>query len=177
MYIQCSRILLAFTIFYTAAACQNTSNGDGAGEESSTAPGYQGKVSDLEEILTKRQEAILKQKIDIIEKGRNLNIAVITVEDIPDSLGTLQYAVELGNRWEIGGEEGNALVVLVSAKEGQTGIAVGRRLEQTYTDEVTGRIISKEMLPYFRTGYYQQGLMNMLNALAEIDPVRDSGSE
>lgn len=164
-------VILLSVLITLAVACQNPGPADeGSKTEAAETEGlsYRGSVTDLEGILTDVQESVLKEKIREVEEQQSIEVAIISVKDIPDSTDVLQYATELGNRWEIGGDEGNAVVVLLSTSEGQVGIAVGRKLENRYPDEVTGRIISKEMLPFFRTKYYQQGLMNMLEALEKV---------
>lgn len=83
------------------------------------------------------------------------------------SVGSLQgipieeYALEILRQWGVGDKQlNNGVVILVAVDDRQSRIEVGYGLEGALPDAKTGRIQDEYMLPYFKTGEYEQGIQN-----------------
>jgi len=107
----------------------------------------------------------------IINSGRELakstgaQIVVVTINSLGDA-ALEEYANELFRKWGIGDKEkNNGVLLLVAIKERKSRIEVGYGLEGILPDGKTGRIQDQYLLPFFKQGEYDQGIINTYNAI------------
>jgi uncharacterized protein len=80
-----------------------------------------------------------------------------------------EYAVRLFEKWGIGtAEEDNGVLFLIAPNERKTRIEVGYGLEHVITDGRAGEIIRETILPFFRGGDYNQGILQGSTQIAAL---------
>ncbi|MFZ9890128.1 MAG: TPM domain-containing protein [Myxococcota bacterium] len=75
------------------------------------------------------------------------------------------YAFWLFNRWQLGGQHHTGLLFLVALDERRVECEVGYTWESVLDEEATERLLEDEMLPAFREGDWQRGV---LSAIAKV---------
>lgn len=129
-------------------------------------PKYDGFVNDFENILSNDDE--LESKLSQFEKESTVEIAVVTVEDFSGT--TIEdYAVKLFEDWKIGkSDKDNGLLILVSSAQRSARIEVGYGLEGTIPDSLAGRVQDIYMIPEFKNGNYDKGILDSVDALIGV---------
>ena len=128
-------------------------------------PANDGWVTDLGGFLSPQQEATLERLMESYKQGSEHEIALLTVPDL-GGRSLEGYALEVARQWRIGQEEkNNGALLLVARAERKVRIEVGRGLEGTITDAISGRIIRGAIAPEFKRGRYYEGLLAGVVAL------------
>jgi uncharacterized protein len=135
----------------------------GVADVASPRPG--GWVTDQAHVLDAPTIATLNEIVDELHRARGIEIAVVTVDDVP---GTPKaFATELFNTWHIGtaGKNDGVLVLLVMGKrrlEIETGTGIEPVLPAAWLAEMQAR----EMVPAFKRSAFPQGLVAGVRAVA-----------
>jgi uncharacterized protein len=128
----------------------------------------QGWVSDFAGILSEDTTSQLTSLIDEVKRSTGAEIAVVTVSSL-DGMTVEEYAVRLFEKWGIGTkEEDNGVLFLIAPNERKTRIEVGYGLEPVITDGRAGEIIRETILPFFRAGDYDQGILQGTRQIAAL---------
>jgi uncharacterized protein len=94
-------------------------------------------------------------------------VVVVTVPTL-DEVPVEEYALEILRQWNVGDKQlNNGVVVLVSVNDRRSRIEVGYGLEGALPDGKTGRIQDQYMLPAFKAGDYERGILNGYAAVVE----------
>lgn len=138
-------------------------------------------VNDLAGIFTPYQIDSLERELVAFDDSTSNQITVVTVSDLEDYT-VAEYALRLGNKWGVGSNRNNGVIVLLKPR-GTDGyvdvtIQVGRGLEGAIPDAYASRIIRNVMGPYLRQDIYFKPIAlacEQLQALAagEISEPRD----
>lgn len=133
-----------------------------------SVPTLSARVVDLAEILEQSQEATLVNTLTEFEKKTGSQIVVLTVASLQGS-SIEQFSIEVAENWKIGrtGVD-DGILLLVAPKERKTRIEVGRGLEGAVPDVLAYRIIQEYMIPAFKQGNYDQGVIEAVNALISL---------
>lgn len=142
-------------------------------------------VNDLAGIFTPYQVDSLERELVAFDDSTSNQITVVTVADLED-YPVAEYALRLGNKWGVGSNRNNGVIVLLKPR-GTDGyvdvtIQVGRGLEGAIPDAYASRIIRNVMGPYLRRDIYFKPVAlacEQLQALAagEISEPRDYDDE
>jgi len=129
-------------------------------------------VNDYANILTPSQVRHLEQKLVNFDDSSSSQIVVLLVRSL-NGLTKEVFADRVGEKWGVGQEgKNNGVVVLVKPKygneRGQARISVGYGLEGAIPDAIAKRIVTNEMLPYFKTGDYFSGIDKASNTLISL---------
>jgi len=128
-------------------------------------PNYVGFVNDFAGIIDAQQERVLTEKLTNYERDTSIEIAVVTTGSL-DGLDIEGWAIGLADKWEVGKEgQDNGVIIVVAPNERDCRIEVGRGLEGDLTDLMAGRIIDKEMIPYFKEGDFGGGVLAGVDAV------------
>lgn len=93
-------------------------------------------------------------------------VVVVTIDTLQDA-PIEEYALGVLRQWGVGDKTlNNGVVMLIAVKDRQSRIEVGYGLEGALPDAKTGRIQDDYMLPYFRQGDYDKGIVNGYLAVA-----------
>ena len=120
-------------------------------------------VNDFAEVLTPEDEAQLRQTLQSLQAEQGIGGVVVTINAIAD-YGTGDESIEsfataLFNRWAIDDRETNdGFLILVAVEDREVRIELGRAYGQRYNDALQ-RVVDEEMLPAFRDGAYNAGIL------------------
>jgi uncharacterized protein len=128
----------------------------------------QGWVSDFAGILAEDTRAQISSLCDEVKKSTGAEIAVVTVSSL-EGMSVEEYAVRLFKQWGIGEKEkDNGVLFLIAPNERKTRIEVGYGLEPVITDGRAGEIIRETVIPFFKTGDYNQGILQGSRRIAAL---------
>ncbi len=119
-------------------------------------------------ILSPDTRARLDRMLDAEERQTTNQIVVVTLK----SLGGIpieQYGYQLGRHWGIGqkGKDNGALVIVVPSSH-DVRIEVGYGLEGQLTDAQTKIVIERYMVPAFKRGDYDGGVLAGTQAVLQL---------
>jgi uncharacterized protein len=128
-------------------------------------PELTGRVVDQAGILSADTTRELDGILAGDEKQSGRQIVVVTLKSL-QGFSIEDYGYQLGRHWGIGQKDKNTgALVIVAPNEHETRIEVGYGLEGDLTDAKSGVIINRLMLPAFRKGDYDAGVMNGTKAV------------
>ena len=128
-------------------------------------PEPRGYVNDYANVFTDSQKSELETIISDYEKKTSIEIAVVTVDDIQETV-IEDYANKLFNTWGIGKKQSNAgLLIFLSLDTFDRGlrIEIGYGLEGFMTDYQSSEIIDGVM-PLLKDGDYATALQNSVKS-------------
>jgi uncharacterized protein len=122
-------------------------------------------VQDYAGVLSNDSKAQINQIGAKLAEQTKAQVVVVTVKSLNE-----QPIDELGlgilRQWGIGDKTlNNGVLMLIAVDDHQSRIEVGYGLEGPLPDGKTGRIQDDYMLPYFKQGQYEQGIVNGYSAL------------
>ncbi|WP_299171452.1 TPM domain-containing protein [uncultured Brevundimonas sp.] len=136
-------------------------------------PDLTGRVVDQADLLDPATEQALTAKLAALEATSSDQLVVVTVSSLQDQ-EIEDYGYQLGRAWGIGQKEGdNGVLLIVAPTERKVRIEVGYGLEPILTDAFSSQVIRNDILPAFREGDYQAGVVRGVDALItqlELDP-------
>lgn len=124
-------------------------------------------VADPARHLSSATVAALDSTISALERESSVEIAVVVLDSL-DGLEPAAAALLLHRRWGVGKRErDNGLVFLWSPALRRTHVSVGYGLEGVLTDARAGRIQDEHVIPRFRRGDFNGGVLAGVAALAQ----------
>ncbi len=122
-------------------------------------------VTDYTGTLSRSETQALERKLLSFEDTTSTQIAVVLVRST-EGYDVADYAVQLGQKWGVGGKKYNNGVILLAALEDRTvTIQTGYGMEGALPDIIAHRIIQNEIRPNFSRQQYYQGLDAATNAI------------
>ena len=123
-------------------------------------------VQDYAGVLSGETKSRIQSVSSALAQRTKAQIVVVTVKSLEGAV-LEDYALTVLRRWGIGDAQlNNGVLLLVSTGDRQSRVEVGYGLEGRLPDAKTGRIQDDYMIPYFRTGDYDKGIVNGYLALA-----------
>ena len=111
-------------------------------------------------VLSPQTQADLTAKLADLETKTGRQLVVVTVPDLQGD-DIEDYGYQLGRAWGIGQKgKNNGALIIVSPATHDVRIEVGYGLEGTLTDAQSTLIDHNVMLPAFRKGDYDTGVLN-----------------
>ena len=136
-------------------------------------PPLTGRVVDQADLLDPATEQALTEKLAALEAGSTDQLVVVTVNSLQDQ-EIEDYGYQLGRAWGIGQKENdNGALLIVAPNERKVRVEVGYGLEPILTDAFSSQVIRDDILPSFRDGDYQAGVVKGVDALIaqlSLDP-------
>jgi uncharacterized protein len=125
-------------------------------------------VNDYADMLPPEAERRLETLLKELEEKDSTQVAVLTIPSLAgDSLE--DFSMRVAERWKIGRKGfDNGVILIVSRDDRKVRIEVGYGLEGRLTDLTAGRIIRDRIVPEFRAGRFDQGVLNGVAALTEV---------
>lgn len=125
-------------------------------------------VSNPDRIISAQAAQVINQEIDSIRKLTTVEIAVVLINSIGDE-EIKPFATKLFEHWGIGKRsKDNGLLVLFVNDKKQITFETGYGLEGVLPDAICKRIQMNYMIPYFKEGNFNQG---MIDGIAQIGKV------
>lgn len=147
-------ILLAFVLAFPVLAAP-------------TFPPLTGRVVDNAAILSPATEQQLTQKLATLEQQTGRQVVVATLPSL-QGYEIEEYGYQLGRHWKIGqAKEDNGALLIVAPNERKVRIEVGYGLEPVLTDALSSVILQQKVLPRFRDGDMEGGVVAGADALIE----------
>ena len=142
----------------------------GAGWASARYPALDGRVVDRAGLLSAGARANLSQMLEAHERKTSNQVVVATIPSL-EGMDIAEFGVGLGRAWKLGqADRNNGAILLVAPKERLVRIEVGYGLEAMLTDALSRTIIEREIVPRFRAGDMESGIIAGATAiLAAID--------
>jgi uncharacterized protein len=131
-------------------------------------PVLKDRVNDYGGMLSLESEKRLETLLKELEAKDSTQVAVLTIPSLDgDSLE--DFSMRVAERWKIGRKGfDNGVILIVSRDDRKVRIEVGYGLEGRLTDLTAGRIIRDRIVPEFRAGRFDQGVLNGVAALTEV---------
>lgn len=150
-------LLLSVFIFTGAGFC-----------EEADFPNYAGYVNDYANILSGETKDKLTALSAEIERKTTSQLAVLTVDTtMPFDIET--YSVKLFEKWGIGQKDkNNGVLILVATKDRTIRIEIGYGLEGAIPDALAKNTIEKFMLPFFKKGDYNKGVLQAAAVISKL---------
>jgi uncharacterized protein len=131
-------------------------------------PGLSGRVNDLADLIDPATERQLEAALTQLEKTDSTQLLVLTIASLDgDSLEG--FAMRVVEQWQPG-QTGidNGVLLLVAKNDRKIRIEVGYGLEGKLTDLVAGRIIRNVIVPQFKAGRFDQGILAGVTAIVGV---------
>jgi len=131
-------------------------------------PFLTGRVVDDAEILSSATRDRLTAVLKAHEHATGDQIAVLTVPTIGGE-SIEEYAVKVVESWKLGQKgKDNGVLLVIAPKDRKLRIEVGYGLEGTLTDAAASRIIRNVITPRFKTGDYDAGVSEGVDAIVGV---------
>jgi uncharacterized protein len=130
-------------------------------------PPLTGRVVDDAHLLSPQTDQKLDQELAQLEQKTGHQLVVATVPDL-QGYEIEEYGYRLGRTWALGRKGINdGAILLVAPKERKVRIEVGYGLEPVLTDALSNLILQRKVLPEFRAGRMEQGVVAGTEALIQ----------
>jgi len=131
-------------------------------------PALTGRVVDEAHILSPSAISSLNEMLAGYENGTTNQVVVVTVSSLQGT-SIEDYGYQLGRAWGIGQKgANNGVLLIVAPHERKVRIEVGYGLEGTLTDAASSEIVHGIILPQFRNGHMEQGIMDGTKAILSV---------
>lgn len=122
-------------------------------------------VTNPDAILSVSTERQINLLLDSLQAKTSAEVAVVAVNSIGDA-DIKQFATELFNHWGIGKKEkDNGLLILFVLNQRKITFETGYGIEGILPDAICKRIQTQYMLPEFKTGNYDKGMLQGVTAI------------
>ncbi|MEM1115358.1 MAG: TPM domain-containing protein [Bacteroidota bacterium] len=140
------------TVVLLALAVVSTASGQ-------DVPALTGRVVDRADLLSASAEVALVETLAAHEDSTGNQVVVLTIRSLEGEV-LEPYATRVFRAWDLGQEDDdNGVLLLVAVAERQVRIEVGYGLEGSLTDAAAGSIIRREIVPEFKAGNFEAGIL------------------
>ncbi len=130
-------------------------------------PELTGRVVDNAEILSPETEAQLTTQLEALETQSQRQLAVVTLPKL-QGYDIADFGYQLGREWGLGDAERNdGALLIVAPNDRKVRIEVGYGLEGILTDAYAATIIQRDIVPRFRDGDMEGGIVAGTTAIAD----------
>ena len=128
-------------------------------------PALTGRVVDDAHVLDAQTQADLTAKLAALEQQTTRQVVVVTLPSL-GGYDIADYGNQLLRHWGIGQKAtNNGALFIVVPSEHKVRIEVGYGLEETLTDALSSVILQEKVLPKFRAGDVQGGVVDGTDAI------------
>jgi uncharacterized protein len=125
-------------------------------------------VSDTANILSQQTITTINQRIDQLEAKNGTEMAVVTIPNTSSFATPKQFTTALFNHWKIGKQgQDNGVLFMISVGDRRVEIETGYGVEGILPDARVGRIIDSQIIPKFKQGNFDQGVLDGTIALVK----------
>ena len=125
-------------------------------------------VSDPSHILSAPARDSINAVLERLEASTGIETAVVMLPSIGEE-DIFNFAHELFRQWGIGKQKSNnGLLILFVADQRKVRFTVGYGLEGTMTDAMSKRIQMQRMVPRFKAGDWDGGMVDGVRAAAQV---------
>ena len=125
-------------------------------------------VSDPGKILSVQARDSINRMLSRLEQSTGIESAVVMLPTIDDA-DIFEFAHELFRYWGIGKKKSdNGFLVVFVMDQHKVRFTTGYGLEGTMTDAVSKRIQMQQMIPHFKEGDWNNGMVDGVRAAAKV---------
>ncbi len=130
-------------------------------------PPLTGRVVDDAHILSPQAQQKLDGELANLEAQTGRQVVVATIPDL-QGYDIADYGYQLGRAWGVGRKgQNDGVVFLIAPKERKVRIEVGYGLEPVLTDALSSVILQQKVLPAFRAGQMEKGVVDGTEAIVQ----------
>jgi uncharacterized protein len=131
-------------------------------------PPLKGRVNDYAGMLSSSTKQQLEDILRNLEQTDSTQIVVLTIPSLEGEV-LEEFSIKVTDQWKIG-QKGfdNGAILLIAQKDRKLRIEVGYGLEGSLTDLTAGRIIGNVIVPQFRAGNFDQGVIDGVQAMIGV---------
>ncbi len=131
-------------------------------------PKLTGRVVDNASLLSPAVKEQLTQQLAAHEQQTTNQVVVLTLQTLQD-YPIEDYGYQLGRHWGIGQKDkNNGILLIVAPNERKVRIEVGYGLEGQLTDALSHDIIQNRILPRFREGNFEAGIVAGVDSILAV---------
>ena len=131
-------------------------------------PELKGHVNDYGNMLSPVTSAALEAKLTAFEDSDSTQVVVLTVPSL-EGEDLEGYCIKVAEKWKVGqAKKDNGVILFASRGDKRSRIEVGRGLEGSLTDLISGRIINNIMRPKFKEGDFDGGFVAGIDAIVQV---------
>tara|TARA_R100001369_G_scaffold20535_2_gene37683 strand:- start:589 stop:1356 length:768 start_codon:yes stop_codon:yes gene_type:complete len=122
-------------------------------------------VYDYTNLLSKEDNSTLNLKLKRYADTTSTQIVVAIINSTEGEY--INYlGAQWGEKWGIGqADNDNGILILLAKDDRKIGISTGKGTEHLLTDALSKRIISRDIIPYFKRNDYFGGITNGVNSI------------
>ena len=130
-------------------------------------PSLTGRVVDDARLLSPATQTQLSQRLDQLEAQTSRQLVIVTLPSL-QGYDIADYGYQLGRAWGIGQKSlNNGALFIIAPNERKTRIEVGYGLEAILTDALSSVILQERVLPRFKAGDFEGGIVGGTDALIQ----------
>ncbi|MGB3545300.1 TPM domain-containing protein [Rubrivirga sp.] len=130
-------------------------------------PPLTGRVVDLADVLSRTTEDALTAQLAVHEDSTSNQVVVLTIPSLDGQI-VESYANKVHREWGLGLEgRDNGVLILIAVQDREVRIEVGYGLEGDLTDATSGSIIRDLIVPPFKDGDFDAGVLDGVAAVLE----------
>ncbi len=131
-------------------------------------PALKARVNDYAGMLSSYSEKQLEGILRDLEQTDSTQIVVLTIPSLEGEV-LEEFSIKVVDQWKIGQKDfDNGAILLIAKADRQMRIEVGYGLEGSLTDLMAGRIIDNVIVPQFRAGNFDQGVLDGVQAMIGV---------
>lgn len=128
-------------------------------------PPLKGRVNDYAGLLSPGSAALLEGLLKTHEDSTTNQVALLTISSL-EGEDLEGFSMRVVEQWKLGrAKKDNGVLLLVARDDREVRIEVGGGLEGMLPDITCGRIIRNEIVPRFREGDYEGGILRGAGAI------------
>ena len=131
-------------------------------------PVLKGRVNDHAGMLSVATRQQLEGTLSRLEQTDSTQIVALTIPS-PGGEVLEEFSLKVAEKWQIG-QKGfdNGAILLIAKNDRKLRIEVGYGLEGSLTDLMAGRIIRNVIVPQFKAGNFDQGVIDGVQAIIGV---------
>ncbi|WP_039760427.1 TPM domain-containing protein [Bartonella queenslandensis] len=131
-------------------------------------PPLTGYINDMAHLLDHATKSNLTEKLAALEEKTGDQIVLVTLPTLSGN-DIETYSNSLFRTWKLGQKQiNNGVLIIIAPNEREARIEVGYGLEGELTDAISSVIINSFMIPNFREGNYQKGIVEAVHAIIKV---------
>lgn len=123
-------------------------------------------VNDYANLISDDVEQTLNNNIKEYKVKSGMEICVLTLDSIPDGYSSFDFSVYIFKKWGIGEKSSNnGILILIYKNDRAYEIRTGYGAEIVLTDFDCSRMAREELVPNFKNGNYEMGIVALVSAI------------
>jgi uncharacterized protein len=130
-------------------------------------PTHTGPVVDLASVFSQSENAQISASLLQFKRKYGPQIQVVTIPKLQDE--TIEgLSIKIVDKWQLGSKDkDDGVLLLIATQDRKVRIEVGQGLEGDLPDALAGKIIRAGIIPFFKKGQINVGVLTGLGMIAE----------